>query len=115
MKSIIESIIGRKGSGKVPEVPIKMKNLEKGDIVQWKNGEYRIFPTTNFFGYANVCTGFCEDEYLCDISNFDENLRCKYDHNNDVVRIFKASKIKGISHDFPTYNQTEFQSIIVYI
>lgn len=112
MRSITESIIGRRGTGGIAEAPLRKENLNEGDIVLWRNGEYRVFMTTDFFGAANMCTGFCVDVYLCDISNFDKNLKCLFDRDIDVIKIFKTSQLPNISLKFPTYTQNELEKIV---
>jgi len=112
MKHISESIIGKKGNGGITKALPRKENLDEGDIVQWRNGEYRMFMTTDFFGNANICTGFCEDVYLCDIRNFDKNLKCLFDRDIDVIKIFKTSQLPNISLKFPTYTQNELEKIV---
>jgi len=116
MRSIIESIIGRRGSNTIRntirEVPVRKENLEGGDTVQLKSGKYRIFLVADFNRNGMMRAGFYEDRYMCDISHFDGSLECDFDHDNDVVRIFKTSQLPNISLKFPTYTGKELEKII---
>ena len=113
MKHISESIIGRRGNGRIVEAPPRKENLDEGDIVLWRNGEYRIFLTVNNFHRDGVPrTGFYESTFLCDISNFNDELKNSFNRNYDVIRIFKTSQLPAISLDYPTYSQNELEKIV---
>jgi len=112
MKSITESIIGRKGIIGVSQALPRKENLEEGDIVLWRSGDYKIFLIADFDQDGEMRTGFYEDRYLCDIAHFDDNLKCSFDRDNDVIKIFKTSQLPDIYLKFPTYTQNELERII---